>query len=387
MGEALFDLEQVLKSQKETLTPEEANILHTCKSKAVRQFTFGVLTGGTVAWAATWKLSQFARANISGGAAGLFGFWRFAKSLDSCVDHILAMDGSRMQKELANIMANKYQDDPWKMQPLNRRFYAEKVFDDSNLDRPIIRLRYRNYFGDNVASGQRTHDSDSHDVSNSDSDMKRADVESKKVPARLGIWAKSQNHNFSIQSHPGLQAYKQMHSHGKGGCGASLGCISCLPWIRKLSSGSVVMEGQLQVATVPIEILSMNLGAKVMEDPLESIFGFMEPVEEIHHPGASGKPARVLNRSHKRSHQRMSVEDLEAKPLFVLCHAVELELSDKFCKHLSFYSVSNSGEHKCLYEVCCHEYSILESRLTLSIARALAALVLELIIFDQLPKL
>ena len=79
-------------------------------------------------------------------------------------------------------MVNKYQDDPWTMQHLNRRFYSEKVFDDSNLHRPIIRLQYRNSFGDNVAYGQRTHDSDSHDASHSDSDIKRADVESKKVP-------------------------------------------------------------------------------------------------------------------------------------------------------------------------------------------------------------
>ncbi|KAJ6324055.1 hypothetical protein OIU76_011372 [Salix suchowensis] len=230
MGETLFDLEQVLRSQKETLTHQEMNVLQTCKSKAVRQFTFGVLTGATAAWAATWKLSWFARANISGGAAILLGFWRFSKSLDSGVDHILAMDGSRMQKELANIMVNKYQDDPWTMQHLNRRFYSEKVFDDSNLHRPIIRLQYRNSSGDNFANGQRTHDSDSHDASHSDPDIKRADVESKKVP--------------------------------------------------------------------------MNLGAEVMEDPLESIFGFMAPVEEIHHLGTSGTSARVLNRSHKRSHRR-----------------------------------------------------------------------------------
>ena len=79
-------------------------------------------------------------------------------------------------------MVNKYRDDPWTMQHLNRHFYSEKVFDDSNLHRPILSLQYRNSFGDNVAYGQRTHDSDSHDASHSDSDIKRDDVESKKVP-------------------------------------------------------------------------------------------------------------------------------------------------------------------------------------------------------------
>ncbi|XP_024463316.2 uncharacterized protein LOC7473412 isoform X1 [Populus trichocarpa] len=265
MGEALFDLEQLLKSQKvsykilsfssnpllsspiqmgsslslifEALTLEEANILQTCKSKAVRHFTAGVITGAAVAWAATWKLSRFAQANISGGAAALFGFWRFNKSLDTCVDHILAMDGSRLQKELANIMANKYQDDPWSMHRLNKHFYSENVFVDSNSDRPIIRRRNRNFFVDDVAYGQRTHDSDSHNVSHVDSDVKRADVESKKVP--------------------------------------------------------------------------MKPGADVMEDPLECIFGFMASVEEIHHPVASGKPARVLNRSQKRSHHRRRMRHRE----------------------------------------------------------------------------
>nr|POF12490.1 hypothetical protein CFP56_51296 [Quercus suber] len=37
------------------------------------------------------------------GAAVCFGLWRFGRSLDSCVDQVLAIDGSRMQKELANI--------------------------------------------------------------------------------------------------------------------------------------------------------------------------------------------------------------------------------------------------------------------------------------------
>jgi hypothetical protein len=61
----------------------------------------------------------------------------------------------------------------------------------------------------------------------------------------------------------------------------------------------------------------------------------------------------------------MPIEDLEAKPLLVsyhISHTVELELSDKFCKRCSIYSMSNSGELKCLYVVCCNEHSILESR-------------------------
>jgi hypothetical protein len=53
----------------------------------------------------------------------------------------------------------KYQDDPQKMQLISKHFYSEKVFDDS--DQPKLRWRYRNFFSDNVAHGQRTHEGDS----------------------------------------------------------------------------------------------------------------------------------------------------------------------------------------------------------------------------------
>ncbi|XP_022138116.1 uncharacterized protein LOC111009363 isoform X2 [Momordica charantia] len=160
MGEALFELEQVLRSKQNSLTIEEATLLQTCKSKAVRDFTFGALAGGGVTWAGTWRLNKFIRLNLSGGAAALFGLWRFSRSLNSCVDHILALDGSRMQKELANIVVTKYHNDPRTMQHISKHFYYEKVFDDSTLDRPRIRWRYRNFFSDDVAHGQRTHDND-----------------------------------------------------------------------------------------------------------------------------------------------------------------------------------------------------------------------------------
>lgn len=55
----------------------------------------------------------------------------------------------------------------------------------------------------------------------------------------------------------------------------------------------------------------------------------------------------------------MPVEDLEAKPLSVsyhICHTVELELSDKFCKHCTFYSMSNSGVGTFLCLIRCQSY-------------------------------
>lgn len=45
----------------------------------------------------------------------------------------------------------------------------------------MLRFRCRNFFGDNVAYGQRTHDSDSHN----DFDGKKPDVQSKQVPVSV----------------------------------------------------------------------------------------------------------------------------------------------------------------------------------------------------------
>ncbi|KAJ8747456.1 hypothetical protein K2173_008753 [Erythroxylum novogranatense] len=228
MGEVLFVLEQNLTSQKEKLTPQEENILQTCKSKAVRDFTVGSLVGGAIAWAATSKLSKFARVNFAGGAAAFLGFWKFGRSLDSCVDHILALDGTRLQRELANIISRQYRDNPSIMQYMHRHFYSEKVFDDSNSDKPILRWRYRNFFGDNVDHGQTRNESNSASSSDSprDSDVKRA--------------------------------------------------------------------GQIP----------MNPVADAMEDPLDSIFGYMAPLEEIHHYSTSSSSSRASTGNRRRSQRR-----------------------------------------------------------------------------------
>ncbi|KAL9410621.1 hypothetical protein AB3S75_044404 [Citrus x aurantiifolia] len=170
MGEVLFELEQVLRTKQERLTSGEANILLTSKSRALRDFTAGFLIGSGITWLATWKLNKFLRVNISGGAAVVFGLWRFGRSIESSVDQILAANGSRLQKELANIMVNKYRDNPWGMQLMTKHFYSEKVYDDSALDQPKLRWRYKNYFSDNVPQSQRTHESDSQGESHSDSD-------------------------------------------------------------------------------------------------------------------------------------------------------------------------------------------------------------------------
>eukprot|EP00268_Persea_americana_P024727 TRINITY_DN24154_c0_g1_i2.p1 TRINITY_DN24154_c0_g1~~TRINITY_DN24154_c0_g1_i2.p1 ORF type:complete len:240 (-),score=43.81 TRINITY_DN24154_c0_g1_i2:365-1084(-) len=161
MGDALAELEQVLRSSKENLTREEEDVLRTCKGKAVRNFTIGACVASGVVWTATRKLSYGYRINSAGGAAVLSGMWTFDRSLNSCLDHILEWEGSRMQRVLANLILTKYRNDPWRMQLVNKHFYAEKVFDDSNPDRLLARWRHRSFFGANAA--QRTQDDNYND--------------------------------------------------------------------------------------------------------------------------------------------------------------------------------------------------------------------------------
>ncbi|KAF9605109.1 hypothetical protein IFM89_013779 [Coptis chinensis] len=172
MGEALLELEQILKASKDKMTREEADVFNTSKANAIKDFTLTTCITSGIAWTALRKLGYGMRISLSGGTALVSGWWSFTRCLDSSVDNILAMEGSRMQNELANIILTKNQHDPWRMQLLKKHFYPEKVFDDSNSDQPISRWRLRNFFSDDGALSQISHDSNTND-NNSDSGLKQ----------------------------------------------------------------------------------------------------------------------------------------------------------------------------------------------------------------------
>ncbi|XP_058193349.1 uncharacterized protein LOC131310378 [Rhododendron vialii] len=183
MGEAIFELEQVLRSKQEKLTSQETNVLMACKADALREFTVGGTVAAGVTWLATRRLRTLFRINLSVGAAVISSFWRFGRSLDTSVEHILSADGSRMQMELSKIILRKYGDDSMPMQLITKHFYSEKVFDDSSADQPKIRWRYRNFFSDNVAFSQGTHNSDAHGYGEK-TDPQKTDMENADEPNR-----------------------------------------------------------------------------------------------------------------------------------------------------------------------------------------------------------
>lgn len=167
MAESLIDLENVLRSKQGKLSSQEANFLMNWKESTLRQLTVGACAGGAIAWSATGSLSRMLRINLAGGAAAVAATWRFRVSVNSCIEQILCMDGSRMQKELANIMLKRYPNYPLTTKLISKRFYCENVFDDTTSDIPKSRWRFRNNFVESAAHPQQrteNHESYDHDA-------------------------------------------------------------------------------------------------------------------------------------------------------------------------------------------------------------------------------
>lgn len=152
MGDVLAELEEVLRSKptKEKITAKEEFVLRTCKEKAIGDFTTGALVSSTVVWIATRNLTLGHRFNSSIGSAIVAGMWRFNRSLNSCINHVLELEGSRMQRELAHIILTKHHDNVAKMKLVQKHFYSEEVFGDLNPDKPYVRWRNRNLYYDNL---------------------------------------------------------------------------------------------------------------------------------------------------------------------------------------------------------------------------------------------
>lgn len=197
------------------------------------------------------------RINLSGGAAAFFGLWRLGKSLHSCVDHILGLEGTRMQRELATIIVQKYRDDPAIVKLISKHFYSEEVFDDSTSDRPKLRWRYRNVFSDNVSYSERT--TDTHNPSGNP----------------------QQSHDKSPHT---LQQHESQSN----------------PSNSVDDNGSKEIGSETKQASVKPEVFRGTMG-----DPLDFIFGTSTIREEIHHPSNSTSSNKVsCSRSHRRSHRR-----------------------------------------------------------------------------------
>ncbi|GAB4843363.1 hypothetical protein Ancab_013329 [Ancistrocladus abbreviatus] len=241
------------------LTSQESKVLRDCSSKAIRDFTVGGSVAASVVWLASKRLSNFLRVSLAGGAAVISARWSLAKSLDSCAEHILAFDGSRMQQELAKIIVRRYGNDPQKKQLISKHFYSEKVFDDSTADHPRYIYRQRNTYVDNAAQIQRLYGG------YTQSDGNRSDP--------------------------------------------------------KYAAGTDVPDSVGQkIVNLESKQVQVNPSSYIFADPLDCILGYSGTAEEIRHPDNSTAPAKMHGRSQKRLHRRHRMHHR---------HREELSTSDK----------------------------------------------------------
>ncbi|CAL9049013.1 uncharacterized protein LOC103978822 [Musa acuminata AAA Group] len=168
MRTVLVELEEVLrsKSEREKITPSEELVLQTCKSKSIRDFTVGFLVSSAAVWTATRRLTRALRFNLSLGSGTFLGMWGFDRSLSSCIDRMMQLEGSRIQRELANIILAKHANEASSVKLVSKHFFPEQVFSDLNPDESIFRWRLRNLYIDSTASQgtQRIEDGGDHDI-------------------------------------------------------------------------------------------------------------------------------------------------------------------------------------------------------------------------------
>uniref|UniRef100_A0A7C9E2D8 Uncharacterized protein n=1 Tax=Opuntia streptacantha TaxID=393608 RepID=A0A7C9E2D8_OPUST len=146
MGEAIVELINVLNSKEEKINQQEGQVFLECKNRAIKGFAIGGSIATGVVWVASRKLNNFLRVNLAGGAGFLAGMWGLKESIDSSVNRILEMEGTRMQHELRKIVVEKYGNNPQRMKPFSKHFYVEEVMNDSAPGNPKSVYRQRNIY-------------------------------------------------------------------------------------------------------------------------------------------------------------------------------------------------------------------------------------------------
>ncbi|KAL0921645.1 hypothetical protein M5K25_008739 [Dendrobium thyrsiflorum] len=159
MAAALIELSEVLRSKidKDKITTSESLLIGNCMAKSVKNFFIGAVASSAVVYRATRRLGRWYSFYLSAGSGLLIGRMVIDRSANACLEQILSIEGSRMQRELANIILWKHRESPSRMQMVLKYFHPEVVFTDQKPDKPFIRWRARNVYEDETPS-QRTED-------------------------------------------------------------------------------------------------------------------------------------------------------------------------------------------------------------------------------------
>ncbi|KAL1803927.1 hypothetical protein ACET3Z_032574 [Daucus carota] len=184
-----IQFKDALFEKKALLTLEETNVITESSEHARRAFWINFYVAGFAVWLGTRRLQNALRLPFAGEIlpfgmilqlsltttsatyGGLFGIGR---SFGSSFEHILNQEGSQIQIELGNVLVSFVEKYPGASesimkQHISKHFYLEKVFDDLSTDRPKQVWRYRNFFGDDASSSQKTTQSGSYSENTNES--------------------------------------------------------------------------------------------------------------------------------------------------------------------------------------------------------------------------
>ncbi|RVW55825.1 hypothetical protein CK203_075805 [Vitis vinifera] len=171
------------------------------------------------------------------------------------------------------------------MQLISNHFYSEKVFDDSTSDKPKLRWRHRNFFGDGASHNQGTHDDDDHVID-------------------------SQNDNHSYKND--LES-KQVHDMAVGKLHTATNSPACRVFNVEPSGAAGVngaRSSSTPESTEKFPSSQVKPGIDMMADPLDCLLEAAAGGEI--HPDSISTSHRIHTRSHKRSHRRRRMRHQEA---------------------------------------------------------------------------
>lgn len=154
MADALLLLSEALRSKtdEDKMTSSEKQLVYNCLSKMTKNFFVGAAVSSALVYKATRRFGHWQSIFLSTGPGLFVGNLVFNWSGNACLDQILSIEGSRMQRELADIVLKNFWKNPSRMRLVQKHFYPEFVFTDLTPDKALVRLRARNIYLDGTAS-------------------------------------------------------------------------------------------------------------------------------------------------------------------------------------------------------------------------------------------
>ncbi|VVA90082.1 unnamed protein product [Arabis nemorensis] len=247
------------KPEQEKITHEEASALLSCHFKVLGTAGLASGVGGGLGWQVAKRLKMLTglgRFAIAVGVATVsfsVAFdWSASTTAVSCLDHILRQDGTRLQRELVNVLVRSNKGEAWRWQLMSKNFYPESVYGDEG-DKPHMRWRRRTTFTEIAASYDDVNE------------------------------AKPQRNPNGLPN----------------------------PHNRSISRGSDVSKTKPMLQNSSV---TGNSDGEIVEgDALDIVFGGSEPTESIPAPPVHSKgTAKTQTRKQKRAKRRQRIKNREA---------------------------------------------------------------------------